>query len=670
MSAVPQQLPQDRAASALWALDPGVGRREWVRIGMAAKEAGLEFEHFNEWSTQAGNYGGEADTRDAWRSFRPGGGVSEATLFGLARAAGWREESPMATQPRRAIPVRQEGLQRGPAWPVVQAWAECVPATAAHAYIERKGGDATGLRMYPLDAPPRIVAGEDVRGWLVVPAYGQDGAMATLQFISPSPGGRKLNLPGHTVDGWFTLGDLQADVTVYVCEGIGAAWAAHQTNGAAALVAFGAGNQRKVAEAVKRTGSRPVIVADRGKEQQCERAALEVGCGWVAMPSDLSDNGDLDDIKQANGIEAVRAVLERAQLAAANDNARPSGFGFLPVGSMLDHLKPIDWLVRGYLEADSLALLFGDPGCGKSFVAIDMACAIATGSPWHGKATTHGAVFYIAGEGHNGLARRFKAWELLNGESLADAPLYVSQRSAALYDGDSAAQVSEAVQQLAQQSGQQPRLIVIDTLARNFGGADENSTSDMNAFVTNLDGHLKDRFKACVLVVHHTGHADKSRARGAMALKGALDAEYQLERDEDGVIRWATTKMKDAEHPEPLSFRLERVALPFLDEDGQQVFGAAPKSAAYVPPAKPGKAGKGKNQTVALQVLHQMEADHRARLEAAGRDVDEALVKEDDWRATLIGKHGLNRYQFRDVKNSLTDARLIVIEPGGYVRTA
>jgi hypothetical protein len=548
-----------------------------------------------------------------------------------------------------------------------------VPATQAHGYIARKVGQPDGLRVYPETAPPLTIGGHDVRGWLAVPAFGASGELTTLQFIPPNAG-PKLNLPGHAVRGFFTVGNLRPGTLAYVVEGIGAAWTAHAASGMPALVAFGAGNQAKVAAAAKDLNARPVLVADRGKEDACERVARELGCPWVSMPQSMAQNEDINDLHQREGLETVAAVLaaERVPHAvaeAANDAGQPA-FSFTRVADILQHLKPIDWLVRGYLEADSLALLFGDPGCGKSFAAIDLACAVATGADWHGKPTTQGAVFYIAGEGHNGLARRFKAWELLNGRSLAHAPVFISQRSATLYDAESAAAVSQAAQALAAASGQKPRLIVVDTLARNFGGADENSTADMNAFVTNLDAHLKDPFRACVLIVHHTGHADKTRARGAMALKGALDAEYQLQRDDDGLVRWTTTKMKDAEHPEPLSFRLEKVALPFQDEDGQQVVGAALKPAAYVAPPKAGKTGRGKNQTMALQVLREMEAEHRRRLEDDGRDPAGALVKEEDWRHTLIGKHNLNRFQFRDLKNSLVEAGLVVIESGGYVRSA
>jgi len=106
--------------------------------------------------------------------------------------------------------------------------------------------------------------------------------------------------------------------------------------------------------------------------------------------------------------------------------------------SRVDSLKltEIKWIVDDYIESDSLAQVFGDPGGGKSFVAIDIACCVATGSAWHGHQVKQGAVFYIAGEGHNGLARRFKAWELGNGISLSGAPIFKSHRAAQLYDAN------------------------------------------------------------------------------------------------------------------------------------------------------------------------------------------------------------------------------------------
>jgi len=64
----------DRARDALHAIPPDLPRDEWVRAGMAAQAAGLDFDAFNDWSAQAGNYD-ERAARDTWRSFKPGRGV-------------------------------------------------------------------------------------------------------------------------------------------------------------------------------------------------------------------------------------------------------------------------------------------------------------------------------------------------------------------------------------------------------------------------------------------------------------------------------------------------------------------------------------------------------------------------------------------------------------------
>ena len=249
-----------------------------------------------------------------------------------------------------------------------------------------------------------------------------------------------------------------------------------------------------------------------------------------------------------------------AALAAIGCNASGGGsstFRFIRVGDL--KYKPPEFLVDGLIETETLGQIFGDPGAGKSFVGVDLALSVATGFPFHGRAVRQGPVFLIAGEGHNGLTRRFAAWSLHNGVSIENASLFMSNRPAQFLDADSAAGVTEAVRELAAQHGK-PALIEIDTLARNYGPGDENSTSDMSAFIAAVDD-LKAEFPGCAIaLIHHTGHAEKKRGRGAMALKGALDWEYLVEKADD-IIRLTNTKMKDAEPPAPLAFTLETVTL-------------------------------------------------------------------------------------------------------------
>jgi RecA-family ATPase len=67
-------------------------------------------------------------------------------------------------------------------------------------------------------------------------------------------------------------------------------------------------------------------------------------------------------------------------------------------------MPPPRWLIRDWLPASSLILIYGEPGAGKTFVALDIAVAIATGRDWNGNKVARGIVLYIAAEGVAGLA--------------------------------------------------------------------------------------------------------------------------------------------------------------------------------------------------------------------------------------------------------------------------
>lgn len=253
-----------------------------------------------------------------------------------------------------------------------------------------------------------------------------------------------------------------------------------------------------------------------------------------------------------------RSSRQAATVApVAAKSGSPARFDLVRASEM--ELAEPEFIVHRLLETSVLALAFGEPGCGKSFWAIDLVACLATGKAFHGRAVKRGVVVYIAGEGHNGLRRRLEAWQRHHGIGLDGAPLFISRRPAQFLDSASARAVADAVDEVVAAEGP-PVLIVVDTLARNFGPGDENSTAEMGAFVAAMDD-LKARYPGCaVLIVHHSGHADKNRARGAMALKGALDAEFAVSKTGDA-ITLTSTKMKDAPEPPPMIFTLQSVEI-------------------------------------------------------------------------------------------------------------
>lgn len=336
-----------------------------------------------------------------------------------------------------------------------------------------------------------------------------------------------------------------------------------------------------------------------------------------------------------------------------------SGFQLIRVAKL--QLRAPEWLIGAILEVNSLAMVFGKPGCGKSFLSIDIACCVATGTDWWGHRVKTSPVIYIAGEGHNGLARRLNAWSIHTGQDLKTAPLYVSNAPAALCDPTSAHEVITATDEVVRFHGAMPGLIVLDTLARNFGPGDENSTEHMGHFIAAADT-IRTRYGCAVLLVHHTGHVDGSRARGSTALKGALDAEYRLDKDEAGIVRFEATKMKDASYPEPLAFHVRSVELPITDEDEQPVTSAVLEKACFEPAAQ-GKAVLGKWQKMALEILEELHRERRANLEGSGHDSGGARVSAEEWRVACY-KAKIPRQRWAEIRDSLPSLGFVRVEHG------
>lgn len=369
--------------------------------------------------------------------------------------------------------------------------------------------------------------------------------------------------------------------TVYVCEGEKDVEAARSIGLTATCNAMGADNgtgSKWFPEFGKiLMGADVVVVPDQDdagiRHAEWVISTLQGSAKSVKVVNPTSGK-DLADWITAGATPAdiEAAAVDAFETEKSNDIS--TGFQFFDVSDLISDIKPIDWLVKRFFETDSINLIYGAPGGGKSFLAVDIACSIATATPFFSNDVKTGPVFYIAGEGHNGLARRFKAWETARGVKIPPGRLFKSAGAMQVLDEDSAKAVCEQIEDMVRMTGEMPGAIVIDTLARNFGAGDENSTEDMSTFIQHLDKWMKRPYKCGVIVVHHSGH-NMERARGSSALKAAVDAECEVSKDDSGAVRIRFTKMKDAELPEDLMLRLKSVQLPgVFDEDGQPVTSA------------------------------------------------------------------------------------------------
>lgn len=587
----------DRARDALHAIPPDLPRDEWVRAGMAAQAAGLDFDAFNDWSAQAGNYD-ERAARDTWRSFKPGRGVGAGTLYRVAAEHGWRmgEGKPQqraAQAPRKAAePPRKPAPGMSPA----EVWERCEPATAAHGYIAAKaaaGVPLDGLRVLPAGDGLRI-AGQSMAGALVVPAYGPEG-LQSLQLIPPPGAGKKLNLPGAAMGGAsFVVGEVVPGAPLYVCEGIGAAWACWQATGNAAVVCFGWGNVGKVAADLRQrdASARLVLVPDVGKEESAAEIAQAVGAAVAYMPRGEAQNFDANDLAQRDGFDVLACLLE-----AATEPPKPAPRYKLLGADELRELPPLAWRVRGVLPAVGLAALYGPSASGKSFLAFDMAAAIAEGQRWFDCRVEAAPVVYAALEGEAGFKLRAQAWETSRGRALPDG-LRMMLQPFKLTDGQDVLDLAAVVPAGA--------VVVLDTLNRSAPTADENSSRDMGE-ILEAAKTLQTLTRGLVLLVHHTGKNAAAGLRGHSSLFAAMDAAIEVSRDGER-REWRVAKSKDGQDGTAHPFKLQVETLG-VEETGEAITSCVVLRDTAAQDVRAVKLPQGGNQKIVLTALRTMFKD-------------------------------------------------------------
>ena len=521
-----------RARTALYSIPADLARSDWVRVGMAAHAAGLQFDDFNDWSAPGATYNAQA-CRATWRSFKSGKGIGAGTLFAIARQHGYGESPRPQPGPKPiARPIEAPARLR-PGMSAADVWERCEHATSAHPYIIEKQAAAVpldGLRVLPAGDALRI-AGESMAGALVVPVLRTDGTLSSLQFITPpdtaerlKAKGRpsKLNLPGASMEGWFTVGELVPGGVAYICEGIGTAWACWQATGAPAVVCFGWGRVASVATDLREAdkAARLVLMPDAGKESDAEKIAHTVNAAVAYMPDGSPGNFDANDLAQSEGMEALRALLKSAHEPAPP----PPMLKPVSVSDVLTNPAPQPQFVwDGYLPRGVVSLLGAHGGTGKSTIALMLGVCAALGRPLFGVDTVQCKTLFVSLEDSAHIVRHRLAFICqtwgINPAQL-DGKLHIvdGTENPELFSADSrgAGETTATyieLRKLVQSEG--VGLVVVDNASDAYGG-DEIQRKQVRAFIRSLVMIARLTDGAVVLLAH----VDKNTSRARKAEGG------------------------------------------------------------------------------------------------------------------------------------------------------
>ena len=277
----------------------------------------------------------------------------------------------------------------------------------------------------------------------------------------------------------------------------------------------------------------------------------------IQPPETFNDKDDLWDAAERGDFthESLHKYIKAVQ-----EKKEKGSITFTRADEVLSQVTNPKWLIKDVCEEESLMQIFGSPKSGKSFIAIAMSCAIASGQDFYGNKAFKKPVLYICGEGQRGVKRRLSAWQQAQ-YSLSGIPLYLSDRAVRIGDKDDLERLIQEIEAIKAIEGD-IGMIVVDTFQRNFGGGSENSAEDVGNFIHQLDSLIA-TYGCNVCLVHHSGH-EGNRARGSSVIGASLDYEFKVQRTDKNDQMFVTfdqTLNKDGQGMSAKNFVFKEVDL-------------------------------------------------------------------------------------------------------------
>lgn len=221
------------------------------------------------------------------------------------------------------------------------------------------------------------------------------------------------------------------------------------------------------------------------------------------------------------------------------------------------------WLVESLWAAEGVGVIGGTPKSCKTWLALDLAVAVASGSPALGRfpVPNPGPVLaYGAEDGPEQLRDRLLSIAQARNLHLADLDLFLlTVPSLRLDSALDRARLDATLERL------RPRLLLLDPFVR-LHRSDENSAADMAALLGELRD-LQRRHHLAIILVHHL-RKNAAASLGGQALRGSGDlhawgdSNLYLRRRDDHLS--LSIEHRAAPAPDPLRLALRDDPAPHL----------------------------------------------------------------------------------------------------------
>jgi hypothetical protein len=191
----------------------------------------------------------------------------------------------------------------------------------------------------------------------------------------------------------------------------------------------------------------------------------------------------------------------------------------LRIGEIPTEDRPQRWLIEGLWGGSSVGVIGGAPKCSKTWLGLDMALSVATGTPCLGRYAIpeRGPVLiYLAEDALLTVRERVAGMARSRGLDLDAVEIHVITVPALRLDRDPhRMRLYETAKQL------QPRLLLLDPLVR-LHGVDENNATEVAGLLAYFRT-LQRRLDLSVALVHHTRKNAAGGVAAGQGLRGSSD---------------------------------------------------------------------------------------------------------------------------------------------------
>ena len=214
-----------------------------------------------------------------------------------------------------------------------------------------------------------------------------------------------------------------------------------------------------------------------------------------------------------------------------------------PIASdwLTTELPPIEYTWANWLVRGTVGLLVAEGGTGKTFLNLQLAAAVATGSKFLGWPTHQGTALYLGVEDSEPMLRR-RIYSSYAARTQTMSPTERKAYRAALranlilqsWVGQQFHLITAERRRWRHSANIEPliemlrplelSLLVLDPLARIFGGESENDNIQATMAVNALE-HIAQELGCTILTTHHTGKDKNSNGSGQYASRGSSGFE-------------------------------------------------------------------------------------------------------------------------------------------------